>query len=60
MWLPAGREVMTVIYMDESIHLTEPKNKNHVLDMERWAPGLHPGDRLTSQLNPLIYSESVS
>ena len=50
------REVMTMIYMDENIHLTEPKNKNHVVDMERWAPGSKPGDVLSSPLNPVVYS----
>ncbi len=53
------REVMTVIYMDENIHLIEPKNKNHVMDIERWAPGLHTGDVLGSPLNPVIYSEKI-
>lgn len=50
------REVMTIIYMDEKIRLTAPKNKNHTLDMERWMPGLHAGDVLSSPLNPVIYS----
>lgn len=50
------REVMTMIYMDENIHLVAPKNKNHVADLERWAPGLKPGDVLASPLNPVIYS----
>ena len=50
------RDVMTVIYMDENIHLTEPKNKNHVMDIERWAPGVHTGDVLDSPLNPVLYS----
>ena len=50
------REVMTMIYMDESIRLTPPKNKNHLTDMERWMPGLKAGDRLGSPLNPVLYS----
>ncbi len=50
------REVMTVIYMDEDIRVTPPRNKNHVLDLERWAPGLKPGDPLASMLNPVVYS----
>ncbi len=50
------REVMTVIYMDEDIHLTPAKNKNHVMDMERWMPGLQVGDLLNSPLNPVVYS----
>ncbi len=51
------REVMTMIYMDEDIRLIEPGNKNHGMDMERWMPGLGPGDGLTSPLNPVLYSE---
>jgi ectoine hydroxylase-related dioxygenase (phytanoyl-CoA dioxygenase family) len=54
----APREVMTVIYMDENIRLTAPKNKNHTTDIERWAPGLQPGDVLSSPLNPVVYSNS--
>ncbi|MEO8736746.1 MAG: phytanoyl-CoA dioxygenase family protein [Edaphobacter sp.] len=50
------REVMTMIYMDENIRLTAPKNKNHVADIDRWAPGLYTGDILDSPLNPVIYS----
>ena len=50
------REVMTMIYMDENIRLTPPKNKNHVMDMERWMPGLQAGDVLASPLNPVVYS----
>ncbi len=50
------REVMTMIYMDEDIRVTPPKNKNHSMDMERWMPGLSAGDVLTSRLNPVVYS----
>ena len=50
------REVMTMIYMEEDIRLTPPKNKNHTLDMERWMPGLAAGDVLASPLNPVLYS----
>ncbi len=54
------REVMTVIYMDENIHVTEPKNKDHITDLERWAPGLQAGDVLSSPLNPVLYSSRAS
>jgi ectoine hydroxylase-related dioxygenase (phytanoyl-CoA dioxygenase family) len=50
------REVMTMIYMDENIRISAPKNKNHIADMGQWAPGLHVGDVLSSALNPIIYS----
>lgn len=53
------REVMTMIYMDENIRLIPPKNKNHVLDTDRWCPGVQVGDVIASPLNPVIYS-SVS
>ncbi len=54
------REVMTMIYMDENIHVTAPKNKNHVADLERWAPGLQAGETLASPLNPVIYSSAIT
>jgi ectoine hydroxylase-related dioxygenase (phytanoyl-CoA dioxygenase family) len=50
------REVMTMIYMDENIRLAPPKNKNHLMDMDRWMPGLKTGDILSSPLNPVLYS----
>jgi ectoine hydroxylase-related dioxygenase (phytanoyl-CoA dioxygenase family) len=50
------REVMTMIYVDEDIHLAAPKNKNHIMDAERWAPGVAIGEVLASPLNPIIYS----
>jgi len=54
------REVMTMIYMDENIRLTPPKNKNHIADMERWMPGLKAGDLLHSPLNPILYTSSTT
>ncbi len=53
------REVMTMIYMDEDIRVLPPKNKNHIMDMERWMPGLAPGDTLSSPLNPVVYSSKA-
>lgn len=50
------REVITIIYMDENIRLIAPKNKNHVLDTERWCPGVQVGEVLASPLNPVIFS----
>jgi ectoine hydroxylase-related dioxygenase (phytanoyl-CoA dioxygenase family) len=52
------REVMTMIYMDENIRLIPPKNKNHVLDTERWCPGVQVGEIIASPLNPVIYSSN--
>jgi ectoine hydroxylase-related dioxygenase (phytanoyl-CoA dioxygenase family) len=54
------REVMTIIYRDENIRLSPPKNKNHLQDMAAWMPGLHPGDHLSSPLNPILYTRASS
>ena len=51
-----SREVMTVIYMDEKMKLSQPKNKNQVADIERWCPGIEPGEVVASPLNPVIYT----
>ena len=50
------RKVMTVIYMDEDMHLAAPKNKNQVRDIERWCPGVQVGEIIASHLNPILYS----
>ncbi len=49
------RAVMTIIYMEDGIKLSEFKNKNHVLDRDAFLPGLNPGDLAISEMNPLIY-----
>ena len=54
-----AREVMTMIYMDKNIRVTPPSNKNHVMDMDRWMPGLAAGDTLSSPLNPVLYSSGT-
>lgn len=51
------REVMTVIYVDQDIRLTEPKNKDQKNDKERWCPGVEIGHVLDSPLNPVLYTE---
>jgi ectoine hydroxylase-related dioxygenase (phytanoyl-CoA dioxygenase family) len=52
------REVVTIIYVDQDIHLTEPKNKDQQNDRQRWCPGVEVGGVLDSPLNPIIYSEA--
>ena len=51
-----AREVMTVIYMDESMTLVEPKNKDQRNDIERWCPGVEIGRVVASPLNPVIFT----
>ena len=52
------RAVMTMIYMDENMTLAAPKNKNQVIDIERWCPGVQIGEVVSSPLNPVLYSSS--
>lgn len=48
------REVMTVIYFADGARVIEPDNKGRVADLGRWLPGLKPGDRAESRLNPVV------
>jgi ectoine hydroxylase-related dioxygenase (phytanoyl-CoA dioxygenase family) len=58
---PTGniREVMTVIYFADGMRVTEPENDAQQVDLERWLPGLKPGDLAASELNPLVYSRNA-
>ena len=49
------REVMTVICVADGGKVTDPANANQEHDMACWLPGLRPGDRVASELNPLVY-----
>jgi ectoine hydroxylase-related dioxygenase (phytanoyl-CoA dioxygenase family) len=51
-----ARKVMTVIYIDENARVTVPKNKNQENDLNRWLPGVKPGDPVNSKLNPVLWS----
>jgi hypothetical protein len=55
---PSGnvREVMTVIYFADGMRVTEPENDAQRVDLDRWLPGLAPGDLAASELNPLVWS----
>jgi hypothetical protein len=48
------REVMTLIFMDADMHVTEPKNPNQEADRQRWFQGLTPGSLAASPINPII------
>ena len=49
------REVMTVIWFEDGAKVTAPDNRNRKSDLERWLPGLRPGDMAASRLNPVAY-----
>ena len=57
---PKAREVMTIIYMEEDIRLTTPKNKNQQADWDTWCPGAKVGEVVATPINPVIYSSKKS
>jgi len=52
------RRVMTIIYMDEYMHLQQPANKNQKIDRDAFCPGIKVGDIISTPLNPIIYSKN--
>lgn len=52
------REVMTIIYYADGARILEPDSNARKNDLQRWHPGLRPGDLAASRLNPLVYSRS--
>jgi len=50
-----AREVMTVIWFADGARVTQPDNASRERDLERWLPGLKPGDLAATELNPLVF-----
>ena len=51
------REVMTIIYFPDGTIVGPADNKARNNDLQRWLPGLKPGDVAASPLNPLLYKK---
>ena len=53
---PTGttRPVMTVIYFADGLHVAEPKRDAQRFDLAVWLPGLEPGERAATPLNPVL------
>ncbi|MGI8882040.1 MAG: phytanoyl-CoA dioxygenase family protein [Jatrophihabitans sp.] len=49
------RRVMTIIYVDADITVTEPVNDKQRLDLDTWMPGTTPGSTPDSPLNPVLF-----
>jgi ectoine hydroxylase-related dioxygenase (phytanoyl-CoA dioxygenase family) len=50
------RRVMTVIYLDADIVVSEPSNDNQRADLAAWLPGTAIGGTPDSELNPILYT----
>lgn len=53
------REVMTIIYVEDGATVTVPDHANRENDLRNWFPGLQPGDKAASALNPLLYHKTL-
>lgn len=53
---PKPREVMTIIYTDEDIRLTQPVNRYQQVDRDTYCPGIEVGGLLHSPKNLLVWS----
>jgi ectoine hydroxylase-related dioxygenase (phytanoyl-CoA dioxygenase family) len=51
----AIRAVMTIIYVEADAVVTTPDHVSRENDLKTWLPGLHPGDKVSSHLNPVLW-----
>ncbi len=51
-----ARKVMTIIYLDQDMKLSEPKSAAHRADLKTWMPGAKVGELVNTPLNPVIYT----
>ncbi|HVX44389.1 MAG TPA: phytanoyl-CoA dioxygenase family protein [Mycobacteriales bacterium] len=49
------RRVMTIIYIDADIRVSQPVNDNQHADLARWFPGATIGEIPTTPMNPELY-----
>lgn len=54
----AVRAVMTIIYMEDGIRVTELTRPEHRADRDAFIPGIEPGELAATDHNPLLYSTS--
>jgi ectoine hydroxylase-related dioxygenase (phytanoyl-CoA dioxygenase family) len=53
------REVMTIIYMDSEMRLSDAvKAKERQSDWNAWCPGAVPGEAIATKMNPLLYERT--
>ena len=48
------REVMTIIYFEDGAVISHPDSPQRENDLATWFPGLRPGDKAASEINPLV------
>jgi hypothetical protein len=53
------REVMTIIWFANGARVLEPDNPNRKRDLDRWLPGIRPGDPAAGPLNPVVFDRTL-
>ena len=48
------RAVMTVIYFADGLAVQHPTNSSQETDLAQWLPGLRPGERAATPINPVV------
>jgi hypothetical protein len=48
------RQVMTMIWFADGARVSAPRNQGQRADLAAWLPGLRPGDRAATELNPVV------
>jgi ectoine hydroxylase-related dioxygenase (phytanoyl-CoA dioxygenase family) len=51
----SARKVMTMIYMDKDITLSMPRNKEQLVDWEKWCSLVKIGETVAGPLNPILF-----
>ena len=54
------RAVMTIIYMQDGIRVTELKRAEHEADRDAFLPGAEPGEPAATECNPVLYRRTQS
>ena len=49
------REVVSVVYFADGARVMKPDHEHRRVDLERFLPGLSPGDIAATELNPLLF-----
>lgn len=49
------RRVMTVIYVADGTHVTQPQNPYQEFDRQLWLGGVAPGELVDSPINPILW-----
>jgi hypothetical protein len=53
------RSVMTIIYMDARMRLSDALSAVQANDRDQWCPGAQPGQLIQTQKNPVVWNSAA-